>query len=376
MKIGFNATYIDPYPTGIGNFIIGTLNEFYKMYKNIKIFTGYPKFLNIDKDKIILTSKKFFPCYGRKGQFHRILWAKSVLPWLLKKYQIDLLVNLWPEGPIFPDVKMITIVHDLQPLLFPKEYRRTTYYFRYFVPMILKKSLSIIALSENTKRDIIKFYGIKPEKIKVIYQGVDLSFFKSKVKFEEIKEIKNKYGAEKYILALGDHYPRKNFVGLIYAFSKINLPHKLIIAGNPYKRFTPVIEETIKRLNCQDKVIITGYVSKETLRILYQGADLFILPSLYEGFGRPLLEAMASGTPVIASKRASIPEVAGDAALLIDPENEEEIINSIKRVLENEKLRRELIEKGGERIKFFTYKNFCKEFLNLLFELKKNCPVK
>lgn len=369
MRIGFNATYLDPYPTGIGEFIKGTLNEFYKLHSNIMVFTGYPRFLNIDPQRIVLTSKKFFPSHGRKGQFHRILWAKIILPRLTTKYKINILVNLWPEGPIYSHVKTVTVVEDLQPLIFPKEYRKMAYYFRYIVPLILKNSVKIVAISHNTKKDLIRFYNLSSSKIKVIHIGVDVSYFEQKIKEDEIIKVKNKYKVSRYILTVGDHYPRKNFIRLIQAFSSLNLPHKLIIAGNPYPRFTPLIKQAIKRFNCEKKIIITGYVSKKELRSLYQGAELFVFPSLYEGFGKPPLEAMAAGLPVIASNTSSLPEIVDKAAILIEPENIQQIGDAIVTVLRDKKLRENLIIKGKERIKAFNYKNFCKEFLKVLKEI-------
>ena len=174
-----------------------------------------------------------------------------------------------------------------------------------------------------------------------------------------------------FILFVGNISPRKNILALLQAFNKLKkrgIKHKLVIAGKKDQRYEQVLK-TLNELNLGGEVIFTGYVPEEDLPKLYNAADLFVYPSLYEGFGLPILEAMACGTPVVASNVSSLPEVAGDAGLLVNPQDVDALTNAMYKVLTDDKLKESLIDKGLERAKFFSWEKTARETLEVYKEV-------
>ena len=211
-------------------------------------------------------------------------------------------------------------------------------------------------------------FKIDEKTIKVVYPGYDDIF--SKATKSEVLKIKKKYKLNKYLLFVGSLKPIKNIPVIIEVFSGY-LKYKkgdcvLVLVGSDYwldKR----IDECIKKFQVNDRVIRLGYVPRDDLAAIYSGADVFLSPSLYEGFGFPLLESMACGTPVITSSIGSMPEVVKDAGVLVNPRNPNEIIKSLVGLEKSEKYKRELIMKGLKRAKKFSWSNFCNEVLDEIF---------
>jgi len=231
----------------------------------------------------------------------------------------------------------------------------------------MTKALCIITLSEYSKNDIVKWLGIPQEKIYVTHSGVDKRF-KPTGDAAMPDEIKKRFGiSNRYILFVGNQKPHKNSIGTLKAFKmavkKERLPHYLILVG--IKK--DIIEDKNNGIGDEfnNRIICIDNLTDNDLIKLYQSADLFLLPSLYEGFGLPMLEAMACGVPVITSNRTSIPEVTGNAAILVDPENIQEIADAICKVLKDENLKSDLIRKGLEQAKMFSWKRMAEETIKL-----------
>jgi glycosyltransferase involved in cell wall biosynthesis len=226
-----------------------------------------------------------------------------------------------------------------------------------------------LSLFRNQKNDLVHRLGAKPEKIHVIYQGYDDSVFKPETQPQKIQSTMRKFNIpNKYILYVGTWHTNKNIPRLIEAFAFLKkerrLPHKLVIVGK--KAFGhEAVTNAVDKFAVHDDVIIAGYVRQEELPLLMHGADVFVFPSLHEGFGIPPLEAMACGTPVITSNASSLPEVVGDAAVLVNPYDINEIAEAIDRVLSDGKLREELRRKGLERAKSFSWHKTAQEILQL-----------
>jgi len=222
----------------------------------------------------------------------------------------------------------------------------------------------IIAVSQNTAQDVMEFFRVPSSKIKVIYHGVE-KHFRPDVPEELINQVKKKYDllTPKYILWVGTIEPRKNLITLIKMYAQLKPWHgvySLVLGGGlgwKYEEVLPLVQALEK------EVKITGYLPQEDLIPLYAGADLFVYPSLYEGFGLPLLEAMASGLPIVASKTSSIPEVVGDAGILVDPLNLNELGEAVNRLLRDASLRTSLKEKGMQRAREFTWEKAAQETL-------------
>jgi glycosyltransferase involved in cell wall biosynthesis len=266
---------------------------------------------------------------------------------------------------LFPSIPQVVVVHDVLPLRFTQEYPRQQYYFRHLVPAILNRSSAIITLSENTKRDMMAFYNVKSSAVHVVPGGYDQSRYRIGIRPEEIKE---KYSLRSYLLYVGNLLPHKNLQHLLKAFSLIahGLPHALVIAGKKDPRYYPPLETEARSLGILDRVSFLDYVPAEELPALYAGADVFVMPSLYEGFGLPILEAMACGTPVIASHTGSIPEVTGDAATLIDPYNVPATADMMATILTDRRRREVMSRKGVEQAERFTWGKTAEAILTIL----------
>jgi len=229
-------------------------------------------------------------------------------------------------------------------------------------------SPGIIAVSENTKKDIIRLLKVPAEKVKVIYQGVAESF-RHRLSPQSLSSLRKRFSLNgDYLLFVGAIEPRKNLVNLLRAFKGVVKKNfgelKLVIAGER-SWHTEEFDRELQSPDLKERVVLTGYLSSEELAGLYQAARMLIFPSLGEGFGLPLVEAMASGIPIVSSKTSCIPEVVGDAAILIDPHSPQEIEEAICSLLTDSKLAEELTRRGLERSYRFSWKETAKQTLQL-----------
>lgn len=306
----------------------------------------------------LLTSRQIdnFHCYpvpsnltpeqGTKGNFSRVLWTQFQLPKIYRKLKANLLFSPLPEAPIFSDCRYVVTVHDLIPLRFPRKLSPLTTYNRYFLPLVLQQAQHIICDSESTAKDVVEFFDIPANKVTPVLLAYDENNFR----FLNLP-------TRNYFLYIGRHDPYKNISSLIKAFASLTncREYELWIAGTPDKRFTPSLKSLAEELSIADRVKFLEYVSYTELLTIINQAIALVFPSLWEGFGLPVLEAMACGTPVITSNLSSIPEVAGDAAILIDPYNIGEITEAMKNIVEDEKLRSQLRTAGLTRAKLFSW---------------------
>lgn len=278
-------------------------------------------------------------------------WEQVILPLNQRKESV-----LWSpnnSGPIRANDHVITL-HDAvvfeHPEWFSSSYVR---WRKALVPNIVKRVRAIITVSEFSKTVICKHHDIAPENVHVVYNGVDTDRFKPSDK-ESIKQVMNRYGiSTPYVLSLGSLDPRKNTARLVEAWNQIDeggpAGFTLAIAGGGnanFKRFT---------INSSPSVKLLGYVDDKDLPALYAGATGFVFPSLFEGFGLPVVEAMACGTPVITSDSTALAEIAGDAAIKVSPESAESIREGLLQLLESGNIRNTLAEKGLERVRLFDW---------------------
>jgi glycosyltransferase involved in cell wall biosynthesis len=270
--------------------------------------------------------------------------------------------------PIVHPRRGVVTVHDLGYLYYPQAHRLLDrLYLDLSTRYSARAATHLIADSSATKHDLIERYGIEPYKITVVYPGYDEATFQPVRDEEAIEAVKAKYDiAGDYILFVGTLQPRKNLIRLIEAYWKLEAGSwKLVIAGKKGWLYQEIFR-WVEELGLGKKVVFTGYVPEGGLPALISGARLFVFPSLYEGFGLPVLEAMACGTPVVCSNVSSLPEVAGDAAVLVDPLDVEGLAAAMERVLDDEDLRAELIERGFEQAKRFSWERCARETLDVL----------
>lgn len=297
----------------------------------------------------------------------RVLKSPSAFPRLLMEFparavvdRLDLLHVQYVAPPVSL-VPVVATIHDISYEFFPQFFsRKEILQFRTAIRWTARRARRVITISENSKRDIIDIYEIPPDRVDVTYLGVDLTRFRPPLAGAGIETVLSRYGIEKpYVLAIGNLQPRKNLPRLIDAFVDLKrrrpeLSHRLILAGKPAFRHSEVFSR-VRKYGLDEEVIFTGYLPDDDLPVLYQGADVFAYPSLYEGFGLPVAEAMACGTPVVTSNRSAMPEVAGDAAILVDPEDTAEIAEGLLKILADPGLAATMSRRGEQQAKRFTW---------------------
>lgn len=308
-------------------------------------------------------------------------WPPRYL-WTMIRLSFEMLVSppdlLFVPAHIIPQIapkKTVTTIMDVGFLRYPELYTSIELkYHRFGLSQAIKKAVKIITISEFTKKEMVKHCSIDPNRIVVIPLGFSKQIFHPIDSEEQISRVIKKYNIPlniPYLIYIGRLEKKKNTSGLIKAFNilkKQGFPHKLVLVGKPGFGFEK-IKELIKRFHLEDEVITTGWVLEKDLPFLLSGASLFVFPSFYEGFGIPLLEAMACATPIVASKAASIPEVVGEAGLLFDPYQTEEMAEVIKKVISNNNLRDTLVQKGFNRVKEFSWRKCAEKTLEVLKEV-------
>lgn len=299
-------------------------------------------------------------------QFDLVRYNCAVGPNLLHSPQFNI--------PLLSGIPQVTTIHDCAYAKYPEEFTSPVDRLLHAVMFraALQKSRKIIAVSQATKDDLVARFKISESKIRVIHEGVDESF-RRWPDSKQMEAFKGRYGIEgDYVLFVGVARPRKNIERVLRAFAtaRKDLPQslKLIIAGPEDRRFID-IRKRVQELGIADSVIQTGKVSDRELCCLYRSALCLVFPTLYEGFGLPILEAMASGTPVITSHRPAHTEVAGEAAMLIDPLSTEQLMEAIVMVVADKKLRQELAEKGLIRAGMFSWDRCAEQTLSLYDEV-------
>jgi glycosyltransferase involved in cell wall biosynthesis len=262
--------------------------------------------------------------------------------------------------PALVPCRSVVTIHDCIHLMFP-QYLPNPVAYRYArtsIAIAARRATRVLTVSESSKRDILRFVDAEPSKIDVIYNAYD-ERFGVEPKEEDVVRVRERFQLhDEFVLYAGNVKPHKNLERLIDAFHlvrKRGLDHlKLVLIGDDISKYA-ALRRAVHRHQLHNYVRFLGYVPEETLAVMYRLTGVFVFPSLYEGFGLPPLEAMASGTPVVTSNVSSLPEVAGDAAMLVDPYEPEAIADGIYRVLTDESLRSDMRRKGLERARQFSW---------------------
>lgn len=286
------------------------------------------------------------PEQGTRGHFKRLLWTQFQLPRIYNRLQSSLLFSPVPEAPLGKNCRYVVTVHDLIPLRFPRRFSPLTLYTQHWIPFILKQAQHIVCNSMATAQDIEQFYGIASQKLTPIPLAYDAEHFR-------FLDLPNK----NYFLYLGRIDPYKNVQRLIAAFASLpnHFDYELWLAGPPDLRYLPALNAQVEQFGLVAQVKFLNYVSHTELPVLINQAIALVFPTLWEGFGIPVLEAMACGTPVITSNLASLPEVAGDAALLVDPYQVGAIADAMNTLLKDSQLRATLRTAGLNRANQFSW---------------------
>ena len=371
MKIAINTLSIIPGKVGGTEiFLVNLLENLLRIdNKNeylLIVSSNNKKAFNFNYQNVSFLELRF----NNNSRAKRVFFEQFYLPIKIKKKNVDLFIAPGNTGLVRCPCKQLLIVHDLIFFVYPKHFsfiKRT--YLHKFVKYSCKVASRIVTMSKNTKNDIVKYIKANEDKINVIYEGVDFEKF-SRIKRDEAKDfIRRKYNIKNYVYSPTSLYPHKNNDLVIEAFTKLKkekkVPQKLIITGiDPYKKMN-WLKDVIAKYEMENEVFYLGRVPGQHLPYLYSGADAVAYLSSYEGFGLPVLEAMAAGCPVLSSNRSSLPEVVGDAGVLVDPFNIEEVTNKMYELLTNENLRKEYIAKGLARAKQFSWENVARRFIKI-----------
>jgi glycosyltransferase involved in cell wall biosynthesis len=371
MQIGINGSMLDEHPTGVGIYSVNMINHLSSLYlkengAKITVFSPTNTLLNSNINIIRLSGLLKSSQYGKIAAFTRFIWNTFYYPFQAGKF--NLLISTTTHGSFHLKNQVITI-HDLLSLRFNNISPHQRFYFKFLLPYLVSRAKLIIAVSETTKKDIVKFLKCPENKVKVIYNGYDEILYNTNHK--EQNKIYKEYGFRNYFLAIGPTYPHKNFELLIDAYNdldeEIKKQYPLVIAGGKEK-YVRGLKKYVGEGSNKEHIHFIGYVPISLMPSLYKESYALVFPSLFEGFGFPLVEAMASGCPVVASDISSIPEVCGDAVLYFDPYNKRSLTIQLERIIADKILYDDLRERGLIRAKNFSWPKAVQELKKIIDE--------
>ena len=371
MKIGVNTRlFVKGKMDGIAWFT-------YEILK--RIVTQHPEhefvfFFDRPYDPYFIFASNVKPVVVHPQARHPFLWwlfFEKGIKKALKNEKIDIFIS--PDGwaCLSTKVKTINVIHDLNFEHYPSFINPLTlkYYTRFF-PRFAKKAEQLITVSQFSKEDIVNLYHIDEKKISIVYNAASDDFFEvdEHTKQETVQQLT---GGVPYFVFVGSAHPRKNVERIMYAFEQFREKYadvKFVFAGSN-KYWDKNIKNTYNRLKCKSDIVFTGYLATEEMNKVVSSALALVYPSLFEGFGIPIVEGFAARVPVITSNVTSMPEVAGDAALLVNPLSVTEITNAMEQIATNEPLRKKLIQLGIARNNTFSWDKSAQQFWNVIFEL-------
>lgn len=372
MRIGFNGRYVQKTLSGIEYYLLNLISELGRVDRDNEyfIFINRNEFENGHAAGVLSESGANVRVSGwpSGSRLSRLIWDYMALGADLRRERIDLFHGPSFSVPLVKTCPCVVTVHDMAFRHTPESYTHLNrYYFKVLLPSATRKSRAIITDSINSKKDIVEMLPVDADKVHVVYPGVDPDF-KIPGNGAEGVEKKYKIGGPFILTVSGLITPRKNLDTLIRAYNRLKksdgFDRRLVVVGKEAWSYRGVFE-LVEKLGLQKDVLFTGPVPKEDLIGLYSAAELFAFPSLYEGFGFPVLEAMAIGTPVVCSDVSSLPELAGDACLLINPLSEEELAAAIAKVAGDKSLSQAMSIAGKERSKKFTWRRAAERTLEV-----------
>ena len=379
MRIAINTLSVNLREFGGGEkYLYYLLNSLAKIDKQNQYFILVS---TVNKDRFTINQENFTQVLcpiGGQNRLQRILWEQTRLPQMLKSLKIDILHSPNNISPIWVPCKSVVTIQFMINFVMPWEFNPVfrRWYVNSFMRLSARRADKIVSVSGNLKKEIMAFLEVPENKIAVIHHGVDEKF--SPISSCNINDCKRKYEIKNdYILSVANNYAYKNLEGVIRASSylrqKYKIPHQLVLVGSLdllEKRKELLLKE-IQEAEVEEgrDVICTGFVEHSELPFLYSACSVFVLPSYCESFGMPLLEAMSCGAPVVTSNISAMPEVVGDAGILVNPYSVEEIAKAVYQVLSQPSLREELIQKGLERAKQFSWEDAARKTLAIYEEV-------
>lgn len=339
MPLCINLSLVMTNPTGVSTYALSVLPGLRSLQplilspREVPGFDHYP------------VSADMTPEQGSRGHLRRLVWTQTQLPQIYRQQGRSLLFSPVPEMPLWQGCRTVVMVHDVIPLRFPRWRSPLTQYFRWVVPQVCRQALHIVCNSQATAQDVQAFFGIPEQKITPIPLAYDAQHF-----------CPSGRAKRPYFLYLGRQDPYKNVGRVLQAFAQAQLPdYELWLAGGSDPRFAPGLAAQAVALGIQTQVKFLAYVPYAQLPQLLEEATALVFPSLWEGFGLPVLEAMACGTPVITSNCSALSEVAGSAAILVDPRQVGEIVAALRAIATTPQLQQSLQQAGLAHAKTFSW---------------------
>ncbi|MBW4426028.1 MAG: glycosyltransferase family 4 protein [Nostoc desertorum CM1-VF14] len=351
MTLLINLSFLLTKPTGITTYALNLLPHLQQLYPTLLVSQNIPGY-NCYPIPPNQTAEQ-----GIKGHLKRLVWTQFQLPQIYRKLKSQILFSSLPEAPLYSNCCFVAMVHDFIPLRFPKRFSPLTPYYRYYIPQVINQAQHIICNSQATAKDITNFYGIPANKITPIPLAHDRTHFSPL-----------NLPTRNYFLYIGRQEPYKNIQRLISAFAALPSckDYELWLAGPSDRRYTPILKAQVEQLGITNQVKFLDYIPYSELPKIINQAIALVFPSLWEGFGLPVLEAMACGTPIITSNLSSLPEVAGDAAILINPYNTGEITEAMQAIATDSELRSCLSSKGITHSQQFSWEKTGKATVEVL----------
>jgi len=384
-KLAVNALIMDDRKAGIGNYAF----QLFKAMENIPIDFQVDVHIQEHMEKYF-TGKpnlRFISHRDFKSSRERIMYEQLRMPHIYNKEGYKLVHFVDYLSPLLPiKARRLFTFHDLAYFKLPQSFTLGSRLIKqFFTGWGVRRASGVICVSHNTRKDLLEKYPfLDKDIVNVIHLAGETSpgiedkqstGNKDEQTVNDDQNILKKYGIySRFILAVGTLEPRKNYEVLVEAYkelvSRSDISHKLVICGKKGWKYDGILDK-LNHPSLKERVIITGYVAQELLPVFYRQADLFVYPSLYEGFGLPPLEALSHGVPVITSNVASLPEVVGDAALTFKPDDVRELADLMLRVLKDDKLRNSLREKGPEQAKKFSWRTTAEKTIEIYRQLLK-----
>ena len=356
MRIAFNGAFLDASHHGTGTYTRGLLRGLIALGEASDDIIFYTH----SSDEIPagcgvcrrITSKFLGAGGGSLANVSRFIWTQAVLPLRLRRDKVDVFLSPLAEGMLCSAARQVIIVYDLIPLLYPEESPRLHYYFKYILPSILRKAKRVVAISEHARRDIVRHFGVPPERVAVVYGGIEQFYFSTNG-----AQPPNLSLPENFFLFVGTFSPRKNLRTIIRAFAQIHkeIPHRLVVVARRDRKFAPEVLLLAQKLGILDKITILSNLSSQELLFVYRRASALLLLSEYEGFGYPPLEAMAVGTPAIVSEGTAVSEVVGDAALTVLLDDIPAVSDAMRKMALDKGLRSSYIQLGLHHSRQFNW---------------------
>lgn len=367
MRIGINGRFLVAKQTGVQRAAYNLVKTLFELDRTNEyfLFTGRSQ---LDNPEWSYANVHVIASSLKEGEnFRNHLWEQFSLPRMAKKYKVDILHSPANMAPLLYKGKSIVHIHDLCFVVNPQWYSYTFHrVYNFIIPRLAKKSSMVITNSNNSRNDLLQFCDLSSEKVKLIYWAVDDTFHQApnKTVMSHIEE-------DNYILYVGSLEPRKNISTLVKAYEQMRaenpgLKTKLVLIGGKSPLFA---NDQLKITSFKNEIIFKGFVSDDMLRAYYCKAEVVAYPSLYEGFGLPPLEAMACGAPVVTSNTSSIPEVVGDAAILVSPYEAGQLALVLAKVLASPSLRESMREKGWTQVRKFNWYRVARNILSAYYEV-------